>query len=101
MITFIRRVRMLNGHFGEAMELLKKRIAYLNEMHGAEIELMTRFGGPLGEVALVARYEDAGELELFRRKVMADLGSEHLLEELAPVLLPGQTYDEIWMSDTR
>lgn len=98
MITFIRRVRMLNGHFGEAMDLLKKRIAYLNHMHGVQIELMTRFGGPVGEVALMTRHADAGELELFRRKVMADLGSEHLLEELAPVLLPGQSTDEIWMS---
>lgn len=97
MITFVRRLRMLNGHFGEAMDLLKERLSYLECNHGVQIELKVRFGGPVGEVALISYHSDAGELELFRRKVMADMGSGHLLEELAHVLIPGETYDEIWM----
>ena len=97
MITFVRRLRMRNGHFGEAMDLLKARLAYIQAHHGVIIELKTRFGGPVGEVALVSHHTDAGELELFRRKIMADVGAAHLLEELAHVTLPGETYDEIWM----
>lgn len=97
MITLIRRVRMRNGHFGEAMDLLRQRLDYLEANHGVQIELKVRFGGPVGEVALVSYHSDAGELELFRRKVMADVRSGLLLEELAHVLLPGETHDEIWM----
>ncbi len=98
MITFIRRMRLHNGHLGEGMDLLKERLEYLERIYGIKMELRTRFGGPVGEVALVSRHEDAGELELFRRKVMADLGSEQLLESIAHMALPGETYDEIWMS---
>jgi len=98
MITFVRRLRMLNGHFGEAMDLLKARLEYLQRNHGVNIELKTRFGGPVGEVALVSHHADAGELELFRRKIMSDLGSGHLLEDIAHVTVPGETHDEIWMS---
>lgn len=97
MITFIRRVRMRNGHFGEAMDLLRQRLEYLEASHGMHIELKVRFGGPVGEVALVSYHSDAGELELFRRKVMADVQAGLQLEELAHVLLPGETHDEIWM----
>lgn len=97
MITFIRRVRMLNGHFGEALDLLRERLDYLYNTHGVKIELKVRFGGPVGEVALMSHHTDAGELELFRRKVMADVGSYHLLEDLAHVTIPGETHDEIWL----
>ena len=98
MITFVRRARMRNGHFNEAMELLRKRVDYIEKTHGVQVELKVRFGGPVGEVALISRHQDAGELELFRRKIMADIGSGHLLEEMAHALLPGETHDEIWMS---
>lgn len=98
MITFVRHARMRNGHFGEAMDLLRQRLDYIEKTHGVHIDLLVRFGGPVGEVALVSRHADAGELELFRRKIMADVGSGHLLEELGPLMLPGETYDEIWMA---
>lgn len=98
MITFVRRVRMTNGNFVEAMDLLRARVDYLEKTHGIKIELHSRFGGPVGEVAMVSRHEDAIDLELFRRKLSADIGSAKLLKELAKVTLPGETYDEIWMS---
>ncbi len=97
MITFIRRVRMRNGYFQEAMELLRKRNEYLLHQHDIPIELKVRFGGPVGEVALVSHHRDAGELERFRSRIMVDQVSSHLLREIADVTLPGETHDEIWM----
>lgn len=98
MITFVRRLRMRNGHFSEATEMLRQRIDYFAQHHNTRIELRTRFGGPVGEVALVSYHADAGELELFRRKISSDIGSDKLLEKLADFTLPGETQDEIWMS---
>ena len=98
MITFVRRVRMLNGKFVEAMDLLRERVDYIETVHGITIELHSRFGGPVGEVAMVTRHDDATDLELFRRKLSADVGSAALLKKIAAVTLPGETYDEIWMS---
>lgn len=97
MITFVRRVRMRNGYFDEALELLRRRVEYLDQQHGIRIELSLRFGGPVGEVAMVSRHRDAGELERFRCKIMVDQGSGHLLREISQVTLPGETHDEIWM----
>lgn len=97
MITFVRRVRMRNGYFDEAMELLRKRKDYLEQQHGVVIDLRVRFGGPVGEVALVSHHRDAGELERFRSRLIADQGSGRLLREIAQVTLPGETHDEIWM----
>ncbi len=98
MITFVRRVRMTNGYFVEAMELLKERAEYLENTHGIKITLHNRFGGPVGEVAMISRHEDATDLELFRRKISADAHSAKLLKQLSKVTLPGETFDEIWMS---
>ncbi len=98
MITFVRRVRMLNGHFVEAMELLRERVDYIENTHGMKVELHSRFGGPVGEIAMVSRHDDATNLELFRKKMTADVTSAKLLKKLAAVTLPGETYDEIWMS---
>ncbi|MBV6272741.1 hypothetical protein KVP09_07395 [Alcaligenaceae bacterium CGII-47] len=98
MITFIRRVRMRNGYFDEALDLLHRRIDYLYQQHGIQLELRVRFGGPVGEVALVSRHKNASDLELFRQKIMVDQGSSKLLREISEVTLPGETHDEIWMS---
>ena len=98
MITFVRRVRMLNGYFVEAMDLLKARVEYIEKTHGLKIELHSRFGGPVGEVAMVSRHENATDLELVRKMMSADIHSAKLLKELAKVSIPGETYDEIWMS---
>lgn len=97
MITFVRRVRMRNGCFEEALELLKKRKDYLEQQHGVSIDLKIRFGGPVGEVALVSNHRDAGELERFRARIIVDQGSTELLREIAQVTLPGETHDEIWI----
>ena len=98
MITFVRRVRMTNGYFVEAMEILKARVDYLEKTHGIKIELHSRFGGPVGEVAMISRHENAVDLDLFRKKISADIASAKLLKELAKFTLPGETYDEIWMN---
>lgn len=98
MITFVRRVRMLNGSFVEAMELLRERVDYIESAHGIKVELHSRFGGPVGEVLMVSRHDDATNLELFRKKISADVASSKLLKKLAAVTLPGETFDEIWMS---
>ncbi len=98
MITFVRRVRMRNGYFVEAMELLKARVDYIEATHGMKIELHGRFGGPVGEVAMVSRHEDATNLEMFRRKISADVASSALLKKLSDFTISGETYDEIWMS---
>jgi hypothetical protein len=98
MITFVRRVRMLNGYFVEAMEILRERVEYIENAHGIKIELHSRFGGPVGEVAMVTRHDDATNLELFRKKISADVASDKLLKKLAAVTIPGETFDEIWMS---
>lgn len=97
MITFVRRVRMRNGHFDEALRLLRQRVDYMHDQHGLTLELKIRFGGPVGEVALISRHRDAAELERLRQKLMFDAGSNQLLRELSSVTLPGETQDEIWM----
>ena len=98
MITFVRRVRMLNGHFVEATDLLQKRVEYLRNTHGLEVELHVRFGGLVGEVSMISRHENSTDLELVRKRLSDDMQSAKLLKELAKVTLPGETYDEIWMS---
>lgn len=97
MITFIRRARMRNGYFEEALRLLRKRVEYLDDQHGLKLELKVRFGGPVGEVALISQHRDAAELEHLRQKLMFDAGSNQLLRDLAEVTLPGETRDEIWI----
>jgi hypothetical protein len=97
MITFVRRVRMRDGCFEEAMDLLRRRCDYLQQQHDIAIDLMIRFGGPVGEVALISHHRDAGELERFRTKILVDRVSGHLLREIAEVTLPGETHDEIWI----
>ncbi|CAM5784544.1 hypothetical protein [Castellaniella caeni] len=97
MITFVRRVRMRNGYYDEALRLLRERVQYLHDQHGLTLELKIRFGGPVGEVALISHHRDAAELEHLRQKLMFDAGSNQLLRDLAEVTLPGETQDEIWM----
>ena len=98
MITFVRRLRMLDGYYVEAMDLLKTRIEYIEKSHGVKITMYSRFGGPVGEVSMISHHEDAADLELFREKIATDVRSAKLLKEIAEVTLPGQTHDEIWMS---
>ena len=98
MITFVRRVRMLDGYFVEAMDLLKARVEYIEKTHGIKIEMYARFGGPVGEVAMISQHEDATDLELFREKIATDVRSAKLLKQIAEVTVPAVTCDEIWMS---
>lgn len=97
MITFVRRVRMLDGYFVEAMDLLKARVEYIEKTHGVKIEMYIRFGGPVGEVAMISVHDDAADLELFREKISADIRSARLLKQIAEVTVPSVTCDEIWM----
>lgn len=97
MITFMRRVQMRNGYFDEATRLLRQRVDYLWDQHGLKLELKMRFGGPVGEIAMISHHRDAAELEHLRQKLMFDAGSNQILRELAAVTLPGETRDEIWM----
>ena len=97
MITFVRRLRMLDGYFVEAMDLLKARVEYIEKAHGIKITMYSRFGGPVGEVAMISQHDDAADLERFRQKIAADIRSAKLLKEIAEVTLHGETQDEIWM----
>jgi|PersoiStandDraft_1058852.scaffolds.fasta_scaffold08118_2 hypothetical protein len=98
MITFVRRVRMLDGYFVEAMDLLKARVEYIEKTHGIKVEMHSRFGGPVGEIAMISQHEGATDLELFREKISTDVRSAKLLKQIAEVTVPGVTCDEIWMS---
>lgn len=98
MIIFVRRVRMLDGYFVEALDLLKARVDYIEKTHGIKIEMHGRFGGPVGEVAMISQHEDATDLELFREKIATDVRSAKLLKQIAEVTVPGVTCDEIWIS---
>src|SRR5450759_4813549 len=98
MITFVRRVRMLDGYFVKAMDLLKARVEYIEKTHGIKVEMHSRFGGPVGEIAMISQHEGATDMELFREKISTDVRSAKLLKQIAEVTVPGVTCAEIWMS---
>ena len=74
-VVFTRIATPLPGRLAEAAEFMKKRAAALKKAYGIDVQVNARFGGPVGQVALVSYHDNLGQIEDLRRKIMADVAA--------------------------
>lgn len=94
--VFGRVVTPKSGHLAENLEFCKKRVAAIKEHLGVDVELRARLGGPAGQLLMVSKHKDAGEIEVLRRKLMEGVASGKI-----PQPKPGiadHVSDQIWLT---
>ena len=94
-VIFTRVGTPVPGRLGEAAAFMRKRADAIKSAYGVDVSMNARFGGPVGQMALVSYHENMGELEEIRRKIIADVGAGKL-----PTPEPGTFHrsdDAIWL----
>lgn len=94
--VFGRVVTPKSGHLGENLEFCKKRVAAIKEHLGIDVEIRVRLGGPAGQVLMVSKHKDAGEIEAMRRKLVEAVDAGKI-----PTPAPGlaeSVSDQIWLT---
>ena len=94
-VIFTRVGTPLPGRLGQAAAFMKQRAEAINSTYGVEVAINARFGGPVGQMAMVSYHDGLAELEDIRRRIIADVGAGKL-----PTPEPGifhHSDDAIWM----
>ena len=94
-VVFTRVGTPMPGMLGGAAAFMKERAKALNSTYGIDVGINARFGGPVGQMALVSYHDSLGDLEELRRKIIADVGAGKL-----PTPEPGMFHhsdDAIWL----
>ena len=94
-VIFTRVGTPLPGRLGDAANFMRKRAEAIQSNYGVEVALNARFGGPVGQMALVSYHESLAELEDLRRKIIADVGAGKLPTPDAGVF--GRSDDAVWL----
>lgn len=94
--VFTRIGTPLPGKQAEAFEFVKKRAAAVNAAFGTQAEVHVRLGGPLGQVVMVSRHKDVGEIEAIKRKVI-DMSATGEIP-IAPPGVFSSVEDAIWLT---
>jgi hypothetical protein len=94
-IVYTRTGTPVSGKQGEALDYFKRRAAAIKANYGVDCEVKVRLGGPVGQVILVSRLKDAGELEAIKRRVVADTLAGKMPTAPAGVMESGE--DAVWM----
>lgn len=94
-IIVTRIVTPYPGHFDDALQFARKRVAALKDVLGLDVSINTRIGGPAGQLNMVVYCEDMAEMEDMRRKIIEGVGAGTI-----PQSEPGtiqSVEDSIWM----
>lgn len=83
------------GHFDDALQFTKKRVAALKEAYDLDVSINSRIGGPAGQLNLAVYYDNMAELEETRRKII-DGVSEGKIPQSEPGTIKS-VVDYIWM----
>ena len=94
-VVFTRVGTPLPGQLGSAAAFMQERANAIKSAYGVDVGINARFGGPVGQMALVSYHDGLAELEEIRRKIIADVGAGKL-----PTPKPGifhHSDDVIWL----
>ena len=94
-VVFTRVATPLPGRLGDAANFMRKRADAIHTTYDVELQINARFGGPVGQMALVSYHKSLAELEDLRRRIIADVGAGKL-----PTPEPGVFHhsdDAIWL----
>jgi len=96
MITLIRTITIQPGKLAEAMAWAKEAGIIVKRVTGKESTLCASFGGVLGALAWITRYDDAGQLEDAANKLLADREYLTAIGKAVGLFVPGSGHDQIW-----
>ena len=94
-IVYTRTGTPIAGKQAAALDYFKRRAAAIKANYGVDCEVKVRLGGPVGQVILVSRLKDAGELEAIKRRVVADTLAGKMPAAPEGVFASGE--DNVWM----
>jgi hypothetical protein len=79
------------------MAYLHDLVQHLTSLTGTPYTIMTRLGGPVGEVLLVAEYADAAAWEAAGAKIGPDTAFHKMVEDsVAAGMFIGTTESALW-----
>jgi hypothetical protein len=94
-IVFTRVGIPVSGRLDDAAKFMRDRAAAISKAYGVDVGVNARFGGPVGQMALVSYHDTLGELEDIRRKVIEDtIGGKLPMPEGG---LFRRSEDAVWM----
>lgn len=96
MITFIRTAQTMPGKIGEAIAWAKETAVITKRVTGREVEISVSFGGVAGEMAWMARYDNAGQVEEDAGKLLADRDYLAAIGKAVSLFAPGSIRDQMW-----
>ncbi len=95
-VVWTRIATPVPGKQAEAFEFAKKRAAAVNAAYGTQVEVHVRFGGPLGQVAMISRHKNVQEIEDIKRKVIEDSSNSKIPSSDGTLLTSVE--DAIWLT---
>ena len=96
MITIVRSATTQPGKMGEAVAWGKESAAIVKRVTGKEVAFCTSFGGVVGAVAWIVKYDNAAQVEEMGGKLRADREYKAALSKTASLFVPGSIHDQLW-----
>jgi hypothetical protein len=93
MITTSVSFRVATGKNAEALEYLQSIVRQAKKLSGAELRILTRLGGPIGQYVITGQYEDLNAWNAARSKLTLDPTFQKLQAGAATagLFVPGTT----------
>jgi hypothetical protein len=96
MLTFVRTVVALPGHFFEVIAAGKEVAAIVKRLFDQEVSVCSTLGGNLGEVSWIWQAASIEAEDEMDAKLMADAEYQAVYKKFGPLLVPNATYDRIY-----
>jgi hypothetical protein len=98
MLTTVRTTQVMPGKALEAARVGKEIAGIVKRVTGVEVTFATAFGGNASDIAWIWSTTNSAAVEEMFTKLFADALYIEALGKLAPLLIPGQTRDQMWLS---
>jgi hypothetical protein len=96
MITFIRTAQAIPGKAGDAIAWGKEIAAIVNRVTGKEMVVSVALGGLTSELAWIAQFDTAAQIEEALTKLMADSDYINALTKVHHLFVPGTGRDHFY-----
>ena len=96
MMYFVRVAMIAPGKGPEAMAFAYKVAKMVETKTGVKTNIAWPATGRLGRIAWVTAYENMGVFETEGTKLLRDAEYTKLVDDAAPLFMPGTVHDEIW-----
>lgn len=96
MITTIRTVNYMPGKLFDAIAWGKEIAAIVKRVTGRELSVSIAFGGNVTELAWIAQYDSASQIEEAFKKLLADKEYVGILKKAESLVVPGTAQDHYW-----